>query len=166
VDFVVVGFGFGALSVLLGFLLRDLVPWWFRVSGSRQMPEPVVRRRVAHARAGRAGGGVLATAGALLALVTLITLILNASDRTGLEVVFAALAVALLAILAWAFTYVQRFHSRPRSYRAQTPARRRPGETPVVDDVPLPVSEPRSRWAAFESGAAHIADTRRPDPSA
>jgi len=166
VDFVVVGFGFGALSVLLGFLLRDLVPWWFRMSGSRPMPEPVVRRRVAHGRAGRAGGAVLATAGALLALITLVTLLLNARDRTGLEVVFGALAVALLVILAWGFTYVQRFHSRPRGYRARTPVRRRSGETIMVDDVPVPMSEPRSRWDAFESDAAHIADPRRPDPSA
>ncbi len=165
-DFVVVGFGFGALSVLLGLLLRDLVPWWFRVPLGRPLPERVVRRRVAHGRLGRAGGAVLAIVGSLLGLVALITLLLNAGDRTGLEVVFTALAAALLAILGWTFVYVQRFHGRPRGYRAEASSRRRASDRPDVQDVPSPPSEVGSRWAAFEARAATTGDSWRRDRAA
>lgn len=158
VDFVVVGFGFGALSVLLGLLLRDLVPWWFRVAADRPLPETVARRRVAHRRAGRAGGGSLAIAGAFLGLITLVTLLGNAGDRTGMEVVFAALTVALLALLAWGFTYAQRFHSRPWVHRSTLPRRLADGGRPIPEETPALSSPAPSRWAAFEMGMSHSGD--------
>jgi len=117
VDFVVVGFGLGALGVLLGLLLREAGAWWWRVQTHVWRPAADVAERVAYARACRAGGRILAMGGAVACGLTLIALLAGLSDRAGASVVVGSLTAIGFAIGAWAFTYAHRYHPRPARAR-------------------------------------------------
>jgi hypothetical protein len=113
VDFVVVGLGSGALGLLLGLVLHDGGSWWSRVRGDRTLPPADVVRRLTRGRACRAGGRVLAIAGAGACLATVLALLLRLSDRRGAEVVVAFLLAGIGGALAWGVAYAHRYHSRP-----------------------------------------------------
>lgn len=113
VDFVVVGFGLGALGILLGIALRDGGSWWWRPRPDRSVPGGEVTRRVGWGRACRAGGRLLALGGGAICAATLLALALGLADRTGAALVLAVVLVAFGAVLAWSALYTQRFHPRP-----------------------------------------------------
>ena len=147
-DFVVVGFGFGALGVLLGLVLRDALLWRWLIPRNRELPVRELRRRVAWRRAGRTGGGVVALASAGVGGVAMVTLLAGASDRTGLLVVFAALTAALIAVAAWAAAYVHRYHNRPATRRPARATHTRSWRR--ARQQPAPAAE-QERWAPWTS---------------
>ncbi len=104
-DFVVLGFGVGALAVLLGLAARDLGPMVRRVPRDGSIPWSIVAERVTWGRACRAGGLVIALAGATLCVTTGAALLARASDGTGMLVVLGGVVVVLIAIAAWAIRY-------------------------------------------------------------
>ncbi len=122
VDFVVLGLGIGALTVLLGLALRNLAPKARRIRQGQLMLWTEVRRRLAWGRACRAAGRVLALAGGFLCFATLAALFARASDNAGALVVLFASAAALLASAGWALIY----------------ARRQPRLVPAVTGLPTP----------------------------
>jgi hypothetical protein len=113
VDFVVVGFGLGALAVLLGLLLRDIGPRRLRVRPGLVLAASEVVRRVAWGRGCRAAGRTLALAGAALWLVPVVALVAGLSDRIGAILVLAVLVLATGGVGAWAVAYAHRYHPRP-----------------------------------------------------
>ena len=112
-DFVVVGFGLGALGVLLGLLLRDVGPWWRRARPEQALEASELIRRVAWGRGCRAAGRTLALAGGALCLMPVVALIAGLSDRLGAILVLAVLALATGGVVAWSATYAHRYHPRP-----------------------------------------------------
>ncbi len=108
VDFVVLGFGLGALVVLLGLALRNLGPWARRIRQGQVLPWSEVSRRVTWGRACRAAGLVVAIAGGFVFSMTLVALVGRVSDATGALVVLFASAAALLACVGWALVYARR----------------------------------------------------------
>ncbi len=121
-DFVVVGFGLGALGLLLGLLLREAGAWWWRVRTNLERPAAEVVQRIAYSRACRAGGRMLTIGGAAACGMTLLALLAGLSDRAGASVVVGSLTVIGFAIGAWAIAYAHRYHprpARPRPRRAQ-----------------------------------------------
>ena len=109
-DFVVVGFGLGALAVLLGLGVRDLGPWMRRVRQGRVLTWPEIAQRVAWGRRCRAGGLVVALAGGAIWLATLVALAAGAGDRTGLAMVLATVSLAAGGVFAWAIAYARANH--------------------------------------------------------
>jgi len=164
VDFVVVGFGLGALAVLLGFALRDVGARWSRVRDGTVLPAGALARRVARGRACRAGGRALAVGGGAACGATLVALLAGVGDRTGATLVLAVLLLAFAALLVWSFAYAHRYHPRPRrrrvpvsataqgtaaTGRATEPVAMAPSDLPATAPVPavepLPVSPAATR---------------------
>lgn len=144
-DFVVVGFGFGALGVVLGFSLRDLGPWLRRIPRERELSGDESARRVAWGRACRAAGAAIAIAGGAVWLVAVVALLAGTSDRDGLLLVMGALALAVLGLVIWGASYVRRYH--PRSPRPRpTPRAARAASASSGD-------ERRAAWPAWSSSA-------------
>ena len=168
-DFVVAGFGFGALVLLLGIGLRDLGP---RVRGVRPgatLAWTDVEARLRWARGCRATGLVLALGAGGVCLMTAVALVAQVGDATGSVMVTASAFGSVLVSIGWAFAYAghERRHWRPVRSAAPVPwdhvapsdARRQtlstplPGTTePVAPLVPPagnalapspPVSQPR-----------------------
>ena len=109
-DFVVVGFGLGGLSVLLGLGLRDLMPWFWRVRAERERIPSEVARRVARGRGSRAGGLVVALSGGAICFVTLLLLLAGVGDRTGLLIVSATVTFGALTAAGWLYAYIRFAH--------------------------------------------------------
>jgi hypothetical protein len=147
VDFVVVGFGFAALGVLVGVLLGDAGPRRRRVAPTVPLPAAECERRIAWGRACRAGGRVVTLAGLTVAAVTVLALVVGLGDRAGAVLVMATLALAMVAILGWATVYADRHH--PRSLRRGG----RPAVPAPVETGPLPL--PRAIAAGIARTAAH-----------
>jgi len=101
VDFVVLGFGWGALSVVVGLLARLGYPWVQRVPHNVEIKPSDLTRRVKRGRVCRAVGGVVAIAGATILFGTVAFLFFGAGDQTGLILVLVLLGLELLACLAW-----------------------------------------------------------------
>jgi hypothetical protein len=152
VDFVVVGFGIGALGVVLGFLVRDVGPWLRRVPRGGGLGRGDVARRVAWARACRAGGSVLALAGGAVCAVALLALLGGAGDRAGLVAVLVALGLALLAMLAWAGAYVRR-NPRPRRAAPRAPESTWPAPPAAATGWPAPLPAPSPEVVVARSSA-------------
>lgn len=64
-------------------------------------------------RAFRVAGRVIALAGGVLWIATLIALVAGLSDRAGALVVLVVATLLLLSLLAWATAYAHRYHPRP-----------------------------------------------------
>ena len=146
-DFVVVGLGIGAFAVLLGLAIRDVGPFFRRIPRDGSMAWAVVAERVAWGRRCRAAGLVVALSGAVLCLVTGISLLARVSDPTGMWIVLAALVVALIAIAAWAYRYqtIGRTPSMPATL-----------DEPVVDDKPAPRPARKSALAGIRSSTPNL----------
>ena len=152
VDFVVVGFGLGALGVLLGLTLRDAASWRWRIRSDRQLAAPELVRRVAIGRACRAGGRVLAVAGGSACLATLLGLLLRLSDRAGAALVLVLLLLVTAGAIAWSAVYAHRYHPRPARVRLTARAAHA-GEPSVL--VPSP---------GVLAGAEHTGPPADPEP--
>lgn len=93
-DFVVVGFGLGALMIVLGFAIRDVGPLLRRPTGALS-PEVLAALRRRYAGFCRAVGNIAAVAGGVTVVLTLLALLAGVSDGVGWIVVLLA---ALLSI--------------------------------------------------------------------
>jgi hypothetical protein len=123
VDFVVVGFGLGALGVLLGVVMLGwLAPRSQRVAARVSAPDDAARQRALAADRHGTGQAFLYAGGAML-LVTVAGLVGSLDDRTGAFLVTTTATVAVIGILI--VGYLQRI-------RNPIPARRRTRSAPVA----------------------------------
>jgi len=113
-DYVVFGIGFGATILVLGLLLRDFGPRLRhrapRDGGAVLSAEQLVAR-VSWARFCGALGSVLALAGAVFLIVTLVSMLLVVSDDTGLWVMAVAYGLLIALMAYWTWAYFHRFGS-------------------------------------------------------
>ena len=121
-DFVVVGFGVGALGVWLGVLMRG----WLAARGERAAwcasdPAVAAYERASAAEYRGAGQAFLA-AGCAVVLATVGGLVGALDDRTGALLVATTATVAALGILLWGYLY------RSRNPMPRRPRRRQPVE--------------------------------------
>lgn len=159
-DFVVLGFGVGALAVLLGLAARDLGPMLRRVPRDGSVPWAVVTERVTWGRACRAGGLVVALAGAMLCVLTGAALLARASDDTGLFVVLGGVVAVLIVIAAWAIRYIMRRNEQPdRPTKGQRPTKKtRPYRSERLDRSTRSVAAGSRRRE--QSGSSEAVDAR------
>lgn len=147
-DFVVLGFGFGALSVVVGLLARLWSPWVQRIPHDVEIKRFELTRRVKRGRVCRAAGGVVAIAGATILVATVASLLLGAGDQTGLIVILVLLGLEILACLAWAWWDGQDRTRRP--VRRATSRNRRP-----VPRQSRTQAEPGDEWRARSRVTSH-----------
>lgn len=102
-DFVVAGFGVGAILMLLGFAVRDLGPLRYR-SVSELLP--IHDEWLAMCRS---VGTVFVIGGLVVCLATLVSLLAGAGDRTGSRSVMAVVAMATIACGVWSVMAIRRF---------------------------------------------------------
>lgn len=151
-DFVVVGFGIGAVLVLLGLAARDIGPRLRHIDRLRAVPSDLLGRRVAWGRVCRTGGRLLALAGTSLCLLTVGAVVGRLSDRRGSMLVLGGLVVVTIAMVAWSMVYAGRYHPRPvrrpapaRPAWSKVPTRRAAGEAVgrrhgrAFDEAPAPI---------------------------
>ncbi len=162
-DFVVAGFGLGAVLMLVGFAVRDLGP--FRHRGSEE-EDPVSRP---WSELCRTVGTTLVTGGLGICLLTLLLLVVGAGDQTGARLIVAGAAIALIGCGVWSALAVRRYTGAiaalppevaiGRARRPVRTARRsfRPAdpdwtaaetEPEPVDEAPIPFAEIESSWPA------------------
>jgi len=112
VDFVVVGFGLGAVMILVGMALRDLGPWLFGSGDPQQtLPEfETVKETIRKQTLASIGAGI-ATAGAGVAAVTFAALLAKIDDDLGTIVVGMSLALAAVGVGAWTYDSIRRYRA-------------------------------------------------------
>ncbi len=136
-DFVVVGFGLGALGVLLGVVMLGwLAPRAQRAATRVSSPDDVARSQAIAAEHRGTGQALLYSGGAML-LVTVAALGGSLDDRTGALLVTTTATVAAVGILFAG--YLQRVRNpvppRPRTRAA-------PAESASMAIIPAPVDTP------------------------
>jgi hypothetical protein len=184
-DFVVLGFGLGALAVLIGLGVRDLGPLLRRVRRDADLAWSEVARRVAWGRACRALGLLAALGGAAVCSLTLLALMFGASDGTGMTLVVLTLLVVALLLGTWflldrrrgatggalgavgrlgaTFGALRRrpLGAGPPARPARRPARRAVAAPPGGRAAPREPSRPAARPAAASSAGAPRSDPWR-----
>ena len=166
-DFVVLGFGVGALLVLVGLGVRDLGPMLRRLPrpGLADLPWSEVARRVAWGRACRAAGLVVTLAGAALCLVTLLVLVAGAGDGLGMGLVLGMLATTVLVSAGWALLFVRQVQPERARTGRLAGAVRDLGRRPVGATAAVPPSGAGSKKrGTARSGAADPERQRAMDP--
>lgn len=154
-DFVVAGFGLGAVIILLGFLICDLGPLWRRLrragpGGSHQRDWQGLCREVG---ASFIGGGIA------LCAITLVPLLLGVSDAAGARIVLATSVLVLAVAGVRAGQSVRRYRQWGASLPAWTPAAAQP--------LPPSKRDPVAAWPTPPKiTAAQPAPSFRERPSA
>ena len=132
-DFVVVGFGLGALGVLLGVVMLGwLAPRSQQAAARVSTPDDAARHRAVAAERHGTGQAFLYAGGAML-LATVAGLVGSLDDRTGAFLVTTTATVAAIGILL--VGYLQRV-------RNPMPARRRARSAPVASTSIVTASPP------------------------
>jgi hypothetical protein len=103
VDFVVAGFGLGAVMMLIGFAVRDLGPYRYRGGEG----DGVVRRQ--WGQLCRTVGNAIVSGGFLVCLVTLVLLFADAGDDFGARMVASVSALAVIGSGVWTVFALRRF---------------------------------------------------------
>lgn len=179
-DYVVFGIGFGATILVLGLLLRDFGPRLrFRTArdGADVLSVEELVGKVSWTRFCTALGSVLALAGAVFLLITLVAMILVVSDDTGLWVMSTAYALLLVIMAYWTWAYFHRFGSYgilPERAEAEADASHNEDEEEAEEDSyagpPLPWADDDTSDADVEVDADQIdepvADHAEPMPEA
>ena len=149
-DFVVVGFGVGALGLLLGVVC---LAWGARRydQAARPAAQAAPSRALHGAIALRDAGQVFLSAGGAILLATVGALVTSLDDATGALVVTTTVTVAALGILLWAFLHRARIpflmtRQRPR------PAAARAERHPAWSMAAMPVLGAAAKPPAFDSG--------------
>jgi hypothetical protein len=172
VDFVVVGFGLGALGILLGVVMLGwLAPRSHRAAARISSPDDAARRRATAAEHHGTGQAFLYAGGAML-LATVAALVGSLDDRTGALLVTTTATVAAVGILLGGYLQRVRTPSPPRQRTRSAPALSessvatpRPGdlssfltdESPWVQDpAPAESSSERSPTDLASPGAAPV----------
>lgn len=115
-DFVVLGFGLGAVVMVVGIALRDLAPRSHAV-GSDHLAWTEVLKRRQRVRFYRGSGRVLTLLGALIAALTFVLLVIDPADSVGSAWLMAAFVLALVGFGAWVGYYVWQDSPRQRQAR-------------------------------------------------
>lgn len=105
-DFVLLGFGTGALLVLIGRMLRVYGPRYRRRQLKPTVPFSTFAAALVWRRWCRAGGLVSSIAGAFLLLLTFLLLLANVADNMGMVVVGFSLLSILIGGAIWAALFV------------------------------------------------------------
>jgi hypothetical protein len=147
VDFVVVGFGVGALGLLLGVVC---LAWGARRydQATRPAPPATPSRDLHGAIALRDAGQVFLSAGGAILLATIGALVTALDDATGALVVTTTITVAALGILLWAFLHRARIPflmPRPRPRPAAARAERHPAWSMAAMPMFAAVAKPAHR---------------------
>jgi hypothetical protein len=153
VDFVVAGFGLGAVLMLIGFAVRDFGPLRHRANGedeSVSRPWAVLCGNV---------GTALVAAGLMVCLVTLVLLVVGAGDNTGARLVVAVAAVALIGSGVWSVLAVRRYTAVIATLAPAIGMRRGWGTGPAARPSFRPAE--RAEWTAPEVDV-EAAEERRP----
>ncbi|HEV2107165.1 MAG TPA: hypothetical protein VGR16_02790 [Thermomicrobiales bacterium] len=101
-DFVLLGFGIGALLILCGRAVRTYGPRAKRKDPESSVAFPVFVDAVRWGRVCRGSGLVMVCAGAFLCAITVVLLLASASDRLGMVIVALSVLAILLAAGTWA----------------------------------------------------------------
>jgi hypothetical protein len=157
VDFVVVGFGLGALSILLGVILGGLVAGRCERAVARTADPAVAAYERANAAEYRGAGLAFRTAGAAVVLATVGGLAGALDDRTGALLVTTTATVAALGILLWGYLYRSRNPMPPRPRRPM-PLTTIGGDAAVANGV--------ARAASERPAATPVWATSRDEPGA
>jgi hypothetical protein len=169
VDFVVVGFGLGALGVLLGVVMLGwLAPRSLRAAVRASSPDDAARCR-AIAAEHRGTGRAFLYAGGVMLLATVAGLVGSLDDRTGAFLVTTTATVAAVGILLAG--YLQRARNPvppPRRTRSAPAASTSMSTAPApidapwfLTDEPPPVQDPAP--AEIDVGEAHREDSPASD---
>ena len=154
-DFVVVGLGLGALSILGGVVsLGWLAERWARLASRATTPDD---RAYATAMAAARGGlgRALLGAGSAVLIATVGALAGSLDDRTGAYVVTTTVTVASLGLLIWTYRDRARHPSPPRRRPRKPVAEPRP---PAARRVALPMlPDGRAAAASPTHNGAHDA---------
>jgi hypothetical protein len=159
VDFVVVGFGLGALGVLLGVVMLGwLAPRSQRAAARASSPDDAARCRAIAAEHRGTGQAILYAGGAML-LVTVAGLVGSLDDRTGAFLVTTTATVAAVGILLSGYLQRARNPTPPRRRARSAPAASAPimmATAPVdtpwfLTDEPPPVQDSLSRECDVET---------------
>lgn len=140
-DFLVVGLGLGALSILSGITMVTLVVWrWQRATQRATLPEEQ-RYFVACAASRNAAGQALIAAGAAILLATIGAVAGSLDDRTGSLLVATTATVAALGLIVRDFLYRSRnpMPRRPRSRALEAPVAATPTRTAPLVIAPIAV---------------------------
>jgi len=133
VDYLVFGVGFGSTLVLLGWVLRQFGPSFrYRSTPDDILSAEELLERNDWQRFCIAMGALLSVCGAVMLLVTLITLLIRPSDRVGTIVVGVIFALSLIAVAGWIVMYVSQHRALAGDRRAEAVAAtrgRRPAKT-------------------------------------
>lgn len=118
-DFIVLGGMLGAVMMVVGTVMGDVIPRRFPTMGD-DTPWVDVRGRRRTARTLRAAGRISTVVGLLILAVTVVLVLVDAGDRTAWATVIGVTVVLLLAAVAWTFWFryqessgaIQRRHLR------------------------------------------------------
>lgn len=131
VDFVVVGFGLGAIGVLLGLALRDRGRSWCRARAARAVAAGAFEQWLVRARRCGDAGATLLLAGLAICIATMLALIANVGDAAGFALTLGSGLLAGGAGITW---LVAARHQDARSGRATLTA------DEIDDAAPLPLA--------------------------
>ena len=139
-DFVVIGFGLGALVLLLGMIVQQVGPTFFRVPRTPPLAWAVFSHRRSRLRTCRAAGRMLAIAGGGICTVTFLALVAGVNDRVGAGLVLTAVLFALLGFLAWIAVFLgnEGRHDRGRRRPRELHQRRAPSGVNYDPDALVP----------------------------
>ncbi len=113
-DFVVVGFGLGALGILLGVILRGPLAGRCDRTAARATEPAVTAYERASAADCRGAGEAFLAAGSVVVLATVGGLAGALNDRTGALLVATTATMAALGIILWGYLYRSRNPMPPR----------------------------------------------------
>jgi hypothetical protein len=125
VDYLVFGVGFGSTLVLVGWVLRQFGPAFrYRNEPDDVLSAEQILERNDWQRFCIAMGALLSVCGAVILLVTLITLLIRPSDRVGTIIVSSLFILSLLAVAGWVVMYVNQHRALAGDRRAEVLATR------------------------------------------
>lgn len=150
-DYVIFGIALGAALVLVGWSLQQFGPSMrYRVSSDDVQSGTQLVSRLAWERFCAAAGLVVIIIGAILLVVTFVTLIVSPSDRTATLTVLVTTLLLIIGSAIWTWVYIQRFglagivdqdrqRERAAAFRSSSQQRRHPaGSAMTVYGPPLP----------------------------
>ncbi len=132
VDFVLLGFGIGALLILCGRVVRTYGPRVKRKDLEPSAGLPVFADAVRWGRVCRGSGLVMACAGTFLCAMTVILLLASASDRSGMVIISLSVLAILLAGGTWAALF-----AHPEWRRLERASRRPLPHGAIAEPVPV-----------------------------
>jgi hypothetical protein len=170
VDFVVVGFGLGALGVLLGFGLRDPGRRWCRGQAARAETAGAGERWLARGRVCGDAGATLLLAGLTVCLATLLALAADVADGPGLALIAGSGLLAGGAGVAWLVAARRQLTASGRARRSGTATAEADPDEPPPLAVAIASGARRAgvdledELAPVAAGGGELADTGETTP--